>query len=397
MTKLYLIRHGEAEGNLYRRMQGQYDGALTELGYKQVEALGRRFRDIPLDAVYSSDLHRAMYTASALCLPKKLPLNTDPRLREVHVGPWEDMPYGEARKINPHQMQHFSTSPLDWHLEGADTFYGLAQRGVEALREIAETNPDSSVAVCIHSYLIGAILCKLFYGYDHYDQVGRSDNTAVSLLVCEEGRFHLVFKHDSSHLDADNLRRTGKVVSRQDSPAEIGPTDLYFRPLTDIEQYIRYRRDAWQLIYGSLEGFDGSGFWLDAQNTMGPDPNAMVVGYLGNTPVGMIQLSPHRDKHKGVGYIPFIYLREEFRHKGLGIQFIGHAVSFYRNLGRKKLQLSVAPTNEKAIAFYEKFGFSPVGKNKGRFGRLILMEKPFELPPLPKGLKVIPKGQGTGR
>ncbi len=390
MTKIYLIRHGEAEGNLYRRMQGQYDGALTELGKKQVEALGQRFRDIPLDGVYSSDLHRAMYTGSALGLPKKLPLYTDTRLREVCVGVWEDRPFGEAWVTHPAEMEAFAKDPDHWVLEGADNYRALAERGLRALRDIAKHHPEGSVAVCAHSYIIGAILCRLFYGFDHYEDVGRSDNTAVTLMTVENGEFHLVFKHDSSHLDREGLRRS-VVKATSNTPSDTNPNDLHFAPLGgEIETYIRWRKDAWQLIYGDLTGFDGSGFWLDAQNTIGPDPNAMVVGYMGKTPVGLIQLSPHRDKHKGVGYIPFIYLRPEFRHKGLGIQFIGHAVSFYRALGRKKLQLSVAPTNAHAIAFYKKFGFSPSGKNKGRFGSLILMEMDFTLPPLPRGLKVVP-------
>ena len=138
-----------------------------------------------------------------------------------------------------------------------------------------------------------------------------------------------------------------------------------------------------------LRALTGPGFWMDAQRTMGGDPNAMVVGYLDRTPVGMIQLSPDRDSRKGVGYIPFLYLREAYRHKGLGIQLIGHAVSFYRKLGRTRLQLSVAHTNEKALGFYHKFGFREVGKTPGRFGRLILMEKDIALPKLPKKLKAV--------
>lgn len=390
MTQIYLIRHGEAEGNLYRRMQGQYDGGLTELGYCQVEALGKRFQNVKLDAVYSSDLYRAMYTASVLCIPRKLPLYADPRLREVHVGIWEDQPFGTAWVTHPREMEAFAVDPDHWILEGADGYRDLAQRGLDALRDIAGAYPNGTVAVCAHSYIIGAVLCKLFYGFDHYAQVGRSDNTAVTLLEVQDRDFRLVFKHDSSHLDAPGLRRKA-VRTTSNTPSDTNPNDLHFAPLGgEIEQYIRYRQDAWQLIYGNLEGFNGSGFWLDAQNTIGPDPNAMVVAYRSGTPVGMIQLSPHRDHHKGVGYIPFIYLREEFRHQGLGIQLIGHAVSFYRNLGRKKLQLSVAPTNVHAIAFYEKFGFVPAGKNKGRFGKLILMEKDIAPPTLPKGLKVIP-------
>lgn len=391
MTRIYLIRHGEAEGNLYRRMQGTFNGGLTELGYRQVVALGQRFQEIHLDRVYSSDLFRAMYTASALCLPKGLPLYTDPRLREVHVGPWEDMPYGNAMERDPLEMMHFSRAPEHWCLPGADSFDGLARRGVAALEDIVRENPNQTVAVCAHSYLIGAVLCKLFYGYERYDQVGRSDNTAVTLFTVEQGKFHLEYQHDSSHLNQEGLRRRRWNPETGTSPAEVGMADLSFAPLTDIETYIRYRRDAWELIYGSLQGFNGSGFWLDAQKTMGPDPQAMVTGYLGKTPVGMIQLSPQRDSHKGVGYIPFLYLRPEYRHKGLGIQLIGHAVSFYRNSGRHKLQLSVAHSNENALAFYEKFGFSQVGKTPGLFGKLLLMEKDFSLPALPKALVVIPR------
>ena len=56
MTTLYLIRHAEAEGNLYRRIQGWYNSLITDHGFLQIEALARRFRDIPVDAVYSSDI-----------------------------------------------------------------------------------------------------------------------------------------------------------------------------------------------------------------------------------------------------------------------------------------------------------------------------------------------------
>lgn len=382
MGKLYLVRHAEAEGNLYRRMHGRYDSAVTDLGRRQIEALGCRFRELPLDAVYSSDLCRTMETAAALCRPKALPLYTDPRLREVNVGPWEDQPFGTVAQDSPEEMRLFSQEPLRWQLPGADTYAGVAERGLAALMDIAERHQDGSVAVCAHGFLIGAVLCKLFYGLEHPERSGRSTNTAVTLLNWEHGQFSLVFCHDASHLDETLLRPHPYPSSK----------DLCIRPMAPdaVEEYIRYRKDAWQVVYGSLQGFDGSGFWLDAQRTIGPDPEAMVVGYLGQTPVGMIQLSPGRDADKGVGYIPFLYLREPFRHQGLGIQLIGHAVSFYRKLGRTRLQLSVAPTNEKALGFYHKYGFHQVRKQRGRFGHLLLMEKDMAPPSPPRDLDIRP-------
>ena len=66
MTEIYLIRHTQAEGNRYRMMQGFWDGGVTDLGKKQIEALEERFRDFPMDAVYSSDLKRAVMTALSM-------------------------------------------------------------------------------------------------------------------------------------------------------------------------------------------------------------------------------------------------------------------------------------------------------------------------------------------
>ena len=59
MTTVYLIRHAEAEGNLYRIAHGQYDGLITDRGYQQLRVLKKRFDGVPIDAVYSSDLFRS--------------------------------------------------------------------------------------------------------------------------------------------------------------------------------------------------------------------------------------------------------------------------------------------------------------------------------------------------
>ena len=83
MTTLYLIRHAEAEGNAYRRIDGWYNSLITPNGLLQIEALRRRFEPIQIDACYASDLYRTCKTASAIYVPKALELHTDPRLREV--------------------------------------------------------------------------------------------------------------------------------------------------------------------------------------------------------------------------------------------------------------------------------------------------------------------------
>ena len=89
MTEIFLIRHTQAEGNIYRMMQGHWDGGVTEAGVIQQQALRQRFLDVPVDKVYSSDLRRAVFTAEAVSEPKGLEVIPDRRLREIDLGPWE--------------------------------------------------------------------------------------------------------------------------------------------------------------------------------------------------------------------------------------------------------------------------------------------------------------------
>ena len=95
MTTIYLIRHAQAEGNLYRRCHSWYNGLITVKGRTQIKALERRFEGILIDAVYASDLSRTMTTARAIYRPRNLPLRIDPDLREIGAGVWEDVPWGQ--------------------------------------------------------------------------------------------------------------------------------------------------------------------------------------------------------------------------------------------------------------------------------------------------------------
>ena len=88
MTEIYLIRHAQAEGNLYRMMQGHWDGDVTDMGRRQIEALAQRLKDERIDALYSSDLYRTRLTACAVTKYHDIPIHTDKRLREINVGPW---------------------------------------------------------------------------------------------------------------------------------------------------------------------------------------------------------------------------------------------------------------------------------------------------------------------
>lgn len=66
MTQIFLVRHGQSEGNLFRRVQGQTDVELTADGKAQLPYLTKRFAETPLAAVYTSPLRRAEETGAAI-------------------------------------------------------------------------------------------------------------------------------------------------------------------------------------------------------------------------------------------------------------------------------------------------------------------------------------------
>ena len=62
MTRIILVRHCEAAGNLNRRFQGHTDAEVTENGKKQLELLALRMRNVKIDYLYSSPLKPVSYT-----------------------------------------------------------------------------------------------------------------------------------------------------------------------------------------------------------------------------------------------------------------------------------------------------------------------------------------------
>ena len=378
VTKLYLIRHAEAEGNLYRRLHGWYNSLITENGYRQIAALEERFRDIPVDAVYSSDLFRTCTTASAIYKPKGLELKTRRALREIHVGEWEDAPFAEVVRRDPKEFVLFNSNDPAFHTHGSETFSEVRERVTNAILSIARENSGKTVAVFSHGVAIRNTLAK-FLGYsvqETKEKVPHGDNTAVALLEVENGRVHVAYYNDNSHLPEELSTFARQRWWRKNGAIE--DANLWYRPL-DMEQdsqfYYQAREEAWITIHGSMLHFDGEGFLRDAKDQARYDKCSVMQVMQGDKPAGVLQLNLRRDAEKGVGSIPFFYMLPEFRGRGLGVQLLGQAVSIYRPLGRKYLRLRCAPDNHIAQRFYKKHGFRKIGEDPGSRVPLDIMEK----------------------
>lgn len=94
---LYIIRHGESQGNVGSNVENP---ELTQLGRKQAELLALRLRNIKFDVILSSPLKRAVQTAEPLASLRNLPITVMDNLYEVGTYGEETLPEVQERAKN---------------------------------------------------------------------------------------------------------------------------------------------------------------------------------------------------------------------------------------------------------------------------------------------------------
>ena len=372
MTQIFLVRHGQAEGNIYRRVQGQVNAPLTREGRAQLAYLAERFAEIPLDAAYSSDLDRAFDTACA-CAGGRVPVVKDRRLREMCFGAWEKQPWGDVNRLYPELKTWFLCDPDRWYVPGAERYAEVQDRMVEVMTEIGRRHEGGTVLAGCHGMAIQAFLARVLgVRSENIREVPLPKNTAVALLHFEEGRFVPEYYNDISHLPVPPFtpqRKTLAVPGAKD-------WDLHYTPFdteNGRELFLRCYRDAWQTAHGTLRGFDERACWEGALYRAAQEPESLLAAWREDEFAGILALDSRRGRSRGLGWISFCYVMPELRRHHCGIQLIGTAVTWYRDRGRRALRLTVAPENP-AVGFYEKAGFVPVDREDGALGRLLVME-----------------------
>lgn len=155
MTTLLLARHGESDWNRARRWQGHADRPLTERGRAQAAELAARLAEIPLDAVYSSDLRRARETAAAVAQTHGIEVDEVPDLREVDVGSWEGLTRDEAERRFPDAFRRWLAGRTGW--DDGETYPEMSRRVIAAVDRIAAENDGGRVLIVSHGGPIRAI------------------------------------------------------------------------------------------------------------------------------------------------------------------------------------------------------------------------------------------------
>lgn len=160
-----LIRHGQTDWNLARRVQGHSDIPLNDTGREQAReaasSLAARVNSdkVEWQAITSSPLSRARETAEIIAKHLGLPL-LDPfeGLIEQHYGDAEGVEVDELRKRWP-----------DRNIPGGEKPEDLAARGLKTLEELSAAGPQ--ILAVTHGAYIRRIVATLT-AHDYYDVPG---------------------------------------------------------------------------------------------------------------------------------------------------------------------------------------------------------------------------------
>ena len=205
MVEIVLIRHGKTLWNADGRIQGISNTELAPEGFEQAKLLAKNFPFDKVDAIYSSDLARAKFTARFLADKFDLPLNITEGLREIDYGEWEGKSFGELEKQDADRLKIFFTAPHKLELDRAETFQQAQVRAMDELNRIItrhESDGESRVVCVAHGTISRLILCgvleiplKNLWRLNQF-------NTAVNVFRVDDGNFTVKLINSTAHLNS---------------------------------------------------------------------------------------------------------------------------------------------------------------------------------------------------
>ncbi len=204
---LYLVRHGETDWNLARRIQGSTDIALNATGRAQAAATGQLLARRNWDAIYSSPLSRAYDTAHIIAEHVDLG-------EPIAVDALVERNYGAAEGLaDPELGRRF---PPDAEVPGRESREEVIARVLPALLALAESHPDQAIVVVSHGGVIRCILSAVDPNGTH----GMIANGSVHSFRHDNGSFELIafndpIEEESLAADAGDIVQQNALEARE--------------------------------------------------------------------------------------------------------------------------------------------------------------------------------------
>jgi len=200
MSRLLLVRHGETELKSSKRLWGHTDVKLSALGLKQAERLRDRLATQKIDAIYSSDLQRALATAKIIASRYQVEVTACAELREINFGKIEGLNFEEIIQLYPEVVKSLMQRGPNLKFPGGESLDELSNRVSKFMDRLKKHTTEETILIVVHSGVLRTLICQLL-GIElwHIYQFV-PDLASLSILeTYSEGAILSLF-NDTSHL-----------------------------------------------------------------------------------------------------------------------------------------------------------------------------------------------------
>ena len=160
-TRIYLIRHGETANAGEVCFNGHFDVDLSDKGREQSHLLAKALRNLPIDAVYSSNLKRTQIGAKFIADGHNLKHVPYKELRELAFGDWEGLSVNEVNRKYPGKLKERLQNIELFQVEGGESFSQLKDRVIPKFKNVVANHPSDSIVILCHGGVIRTILAYI--------------------------------------------------------------------------------------------------------------------------------------------------------------------------------------------------------------------------------------------
>lgn len=189
---LYMIRHGETDWNVERRLQGMTDIPLNANGIRVAELTREGLRDVKFDVAFSSPLSRAKETAEIILEGRDVDIIVDERIREVGFGEFEGT---DSREFSEGIKLFFTQPECFVATNGAESYESLLERERSFWNDLC-ANPkyqESTILLATHGAALNGLLCVI-KGKQIADfwKCGLHKNCGMTIVEVKDGKSEIL-------------------------------------------------------------------------------------------------------------------------------------------------------------------------------------------------------------
>lgn len=185
MARFLLIRHGQTDWNVEKRIMGDRPIPLNHTGRNQAQALADAMQSYPLHHVYSSPMVRAQETAGVIAQAKNIPVQSVTSLAEIEYGQYIGKTFTEictAKGYAPYFM-----NPLDPVAPDGESLQQVQDRMWNFFQTLISKHQGETVALVSHADTIKCLLIKILNMPYTSMAYFRVDHTTINLVEILEG------------------------------------------------------------------------------------------------------------------------------------------------------------------------------------------------------------------